>query len=187
MTAAIQSTQLTTLELKFLLALLGFPNYRAPIAQIRPLAKVSLVGRDRLCQQLAQKGLIDYERISTQFGLTATGRTVLNLDTSVLPITPDEKYVLLSCRDRSSTPPQIHHRVPPDQRQPLINSLAEQGLLRVTKRQLGDVWLTAIGQQFLRDACNPQGDLPVISWTVMSHYLQFMRQSLTQTEESPLT
>lgn len=180
MVASFNSNQLTTLELKFLLSLLGFPHYRAPIAQLSPLAKVSLTGRDRLCQQLAQKGLVDYERISTRFGLTATGRTVLNLDTSVLPITPDEKYVLMSCRDRSITPQQIHPRVPPDQRQSLIASLAAQGLLRVTKRQLGEVWLTTAGQQYLRDDCSPQGNSPVISWTLMSHYLQFMRQSLSQ-------
>ena len=176
------STQLTSLELKFLLALLGFPNYRAPINGIQTLAKVSLAGRDRLCQQLAEKHLVDYERISTRFGLTATGRTVLNLDTSVLPITPDEKYVLMSCRDRSIPPQQIHHRVPPDQRQALISNLAAQGLLQVTKRQLGEVWLTEAGQQFLRDDCNPQGNFPVVSWTLMSHYLQFMRQSFPQSQ-----
>lgn len=175
------SPQVTALELKFLLGLLYFPGYRGPIAQIRSLGKLSLAGRERLCQQLTQRGYVNYENIARRFGLTATGRTLLELDTSVLPITPDEKYVLQSCRDRSITPQQIHGRIPQNQRQALIYQLAQQGLLRITQQQVGDVWLTSLGQTFLRDDYVPQGDSPVISLTLMSHYLQFMRQSLTPT------
>ena len=172
------SSQITSVELKFLLSLLSFPNYRAPISQIQPTSKLSLAARDRLCQQLLYRGFVTYEDIITRFGLTATGRTLLTLDTSVFPVTPDEKYVIRSCRDHSITPSQIHPRVPKDQRQALIVGLAAQGLVRVIKRQLGDVWLSETGQQFLREECTPQGNTPAISWTLMSHYLTFMRQSL---------
>lgn len=178
MVSSSTAFQITSQELKILLLLLGFPNYRAPVSQIQPTPKLSTAARDRLCRQLQQKELICCEAIVTRLGLTATGRTLLDLDTSVLPVTPDEKYVLQSCREHSITPGQIHPRVPPDQRQRLIARLAQQGLVKITKRQLGDVWLSERGQQFLRDECAPQGNSPAISWTLMSHYLRFLRQSL---------
>lgn len=171
------SLQPTSLELKFLLALLVYPNYRAPVTQIHFPGKLSATARDRLCKQLHQKNLVDCEEFATRFGLTAIGRTLLGLDTSVLPVTPDEKYVLRSCRAASITPGQIHSRVSPELRQPLIAELAQQGLIRITQKRLGDVWLTEAGQKFLREDCTPQGNLPVISWTLMSHYLRFMRES----------
>lgn len=181
MTALSTSSQITSPELKFLLRLLAFPNYRAPVSQIRFPTKMSIASRDRLCQQLLRKGWVNCEDIITRFGLTATGRTLLTLDASVLPVTPDEKYILRSCREHSITPGQIHPRVPKDQRQTLLVGLAQQGLIRATKRQLGDVWLTEAGQHFLRDECAPQGNTPVVSWTLLSHYLRFMRQSMPST------
>ncbi|MDB9528267.1 hypothetical protein PN498_19905 [Oscillatoria sp. CS-180] len=175
--ALLTPPEITSPELKFLLLLLKYPNYRAPIAQLRSHAKSSIAARDRLCKQLCQKGLMGYEDAITRFGLTATGRTLLKLDRSVLPVTPDEKYVMKSCQESSITPGQIHPRVPKDQRQQLIARLADQGLIRITQRQLGDVWITEAGQRFLREDCIPQGNHPVVSWTLLSDYLRFMRQT----------
>ena len=72
--------------------------------------------------------------------------------------------------------------MPDDQRQRLIVALAEQQLVRITQRRLGDVWLTAAGQQFLRDEYVPQSDTLTISWTLMGHYLQFMRRAASHGE-----
>lgn len=88
--------------------------------------------------------------IVTRFGLSATGRTLLQLDTSVWPVTPDEKYILQSCRDRSIHPDRVCARVPREPRQALIASLAQQGLLRITQQTVGDVWLTPQGVARLR-------------------------------------
>lgn len=168
--------QMSSLELKFLLRLLNFPHYRAPLSQIRPNAQTIPAVRDRLCKQLQRRGWVDYEDTVTQFGLTAAGRTLLTLDTSILPITPDERFVLRSCGDTSITPGQISSRVPKNQRQRLILALAQRGLIRVVQRQIKDVWLTTEGQKFLREDCAPQGHVPVLSWSLMSSYLQFLRQ-----------
>ncbi|MEM0979764.1 MAG: hypothetical protein AAGH78_05765 [Cyanobacteria bacterium P01_H01_bin.58] len=168
--------QMSSLELKFLLRLLSFPHYRAPLAQIRPNAQTSPAVRDRLCRQLQRRGWIDYEEVVTQFGLTAAGRTLLTLDTSILPITPDERFVLQSCGDSSITPGQIKSRVPKNHRQRLILGLEQRGLIRVVQRPIKDVWLTTEGQRFLRNDCSPQGQTPVLSWSLMSSYLQFLRQ-----------
>ena len=182
MSSLSAATLLAPLELKFLLSLLPHPHYRAAMTEICPQPKLSGAQRDRLCQQLRQRHWIDYEEIVTRFGLTACGRTLLNLDTSVWPITPDEKYVLQSCQYRSITPGQIAAKVPDNQRQRLIVALAEQQLVRITHRRLGDVWLTVAGQQFLRDEYVPQGDTLTISWTLMGYYLQFMRRSTSHGE-----
>ncbi|MGF1522899.1 MAG: hypothetical protein ACFBSF_11345 [Leptolyngbyaceae cyanobacterium] len=172
-------SQLPASELKFLLRLLQFANYRAAIAQIRPNAKTTPAERDRLCRQLYQKGLVDCNDAIVRFGLTAAGRTLLTLDRTVLPVTPDERLILKSCQRGSATPGNIHPRVPKDRRQHLLTKLNEQGLIRVTQRQLGDVWLTDEGARFLREDCTPQGHAPAISWNLLSSYLQFMRQPTT--------
>jgi hypothetical protein len=124
--------QITLLELKLLLLLLSFPGYRAPLAQIHPQANLSMAARDRLCYQLQQKGLIECEDSITRFGITATGRTLLSLDTSVLPVTPDEKSVLRSCQEHSITPSQIHPSVPPNLRQVLIAGLQQFQIQNLT-------------------------------------------------------
>ena len=169
------SLQLPPTELQCLLWLLRHPNYRAPAAAEPPLPQLSTTRRDRLWQQLKDKGLVDFEIIVTRFGIAAAGRTLLHLDTSVLPVTPDEKYVLQSCRDRSIHPDQICYKVPTDQRQALVADLAQQGLIRITQQRLGAIWLTSAGKAFLRDECAPQGEAPAISWTQLSAYLTFMR------------
>ncbi|WP_152624696.1 hypothetical protein [Leptolyngbya iicbica] len=120
-----------------------------------PLPQLSTVRRDRLWQQLKAKGLVDFDVVVTRFGLSATGRMLLQLDRSVLPVTPDEKWVLRSCRDRSIHPDQIAYKVPHDQRQALIAGLAEQGLLRITRQQIGKIWLTPAGAAVLRYDCAP--------------------------------
>ena len=184
MSSLSAAAPLAPLELKFLLLLLTHPHYRAAMTEICPQPRLSGAQRDRLCQQLRQRNWIDYEAIVTRFGLTAHGRTLLELDTSVWPITPDEKYVLQSCQYRSITPGQICSKVPENQRQRLIIALAEQQLIRITQRRLGDVWLTPAGQRFLRDEYVPQGDTLTISWTLMGHYLQFMRRAESPHEHS---
>lgn len=141
-----------------LLWLLRYPHYRASATVVNPHPQLSATRRDRLWRQLHHQGLIDFEVVVTRFGLAATGRTLLQLDRSVLPVTPDEKYILQSCRDRSIHPDQISHKVPPSQRQALVMGLAQQGLIRITQQKLGDIWLTPAGVSFLRHDCAPQGD-----------------------------
>ena len=115
-----------------------------------PLPQLTTARRDRLWRQLQQKGLVEFDVVVTRFGLSAQGRMLLHLDRSVLPVTPDEKYVLQSCRDRSIHPDQICHKVTHDSRQKLVTGLAQQGLLRITRQQLGEIWLTPAGEAVLR-------------------------------------
>ncbi|MEM6713657.1 MAG: hypothetical protein AAF622_01145 [Cyanobacteria bacterium P01_C01_bin.147] len=168
--------QLSSPELQCLLWLLRYPSYHAPIGAEPPLSQLSAARRDRLWRQLQEKQLVDFEVVVTRFGIAAAGRTLLQLDTSVLPVTPDEKYVLQSCHDHSIHPDQICHKVPSAQRPGLIVDLAQKGLIRITQQHLGEIWLTAAGAAFLRDECAPQGETVAISWSLLSAYLAFMRQ-----------
>lgn len=147
---------------------------------LQPQTKLSVRQCDRLWKRLQQLGLVDFEVVVTRFGLSATGRTLLQLDRSVLPVTPDEKCILQSCRNRSVHPAQISAKVPRDCRQSLLAALAQQKLIRVTQQKLENVWLTGRGQAFLRYEFAPQGNAPAVSWTLLSDYLQFMRQVDTQ-------
>lgn len=147
--------------LKCLLRLLEYPDYRAPAASLPPHPKWSKSRCDRFWRQLQQQGLVDFEVIVTRFGLSATGRVLLLLDTSVLPVTPDEKYILQSCRDRSIHPDQVCAKVSRHQRQPLIAGLARQGLIRITRQTVGEVWLTPAGAALVQEShCTLQAQPP---------------------------
>lgn len=164
-------------ELNLLLQLLAYPNYRAEISQLRLGSKTSAANRDRLCQALCDKGWLAGITTVQRFRASRTGRTLLTLDTTSLPITPDEHWVLKSCRDHSITPSQINRRVPANLRQRLIQGLVDQGLIRITQSRRSTIWLTAAGQRFLRHDYCPSGDQPVLSLTALGHYLTFLRRS----------
>lgn len=169
---------LTSIELKFLLQLLGRPNYRASINKIRPNPKTSIAKRDRICLQLCRKGLVDYTYEAQKFAITPAGFTLLNLDTTSLPVTPAELWTLRSCAERSITPREINRKVPVNERQQMIRNLEQRGLVKVTKTQLKEVWLTQPGQYYLRHDCRPKGAYPVLSFNLLGDYLRFLRESL---------
>jgi len=85
--------------------------------------------RYQICRQLQAKGLLNFREDMIRFGLTVTGKTLLTLDTSVWPVTPDQLLVLRSCIHGRIGPQQIHRRVPVDQRQRLLRQLAQKRLI----------------------------------------------------------
>lgn len=173
---------LTSIELKFLLQLLRSPNYRAPISKIRPNPKTSAAKRDKICLQLSSKGLVDYTYAAQQFAITPAGFTLLNLDTTSLPVTPAELWTLRSCAERSITPQEINRKVPVNERRQMIRNLEQRGLVKVTKIQLKEVWLTEPGQYYLQHDCCPKGAHPFLSPDLLCDYLCFLRQSLSTSE-----
>ena len=178
--------ELTAIELKFLVRLLAHEAYRARISQIKPNAKTSARDRDRVCMQLCSKGLVDYTHEIIQFGLTPAGRTLLNLGTTSLPVTPDELHTLKAAEHQPVAPGKIK-RVSSRDRQRIIRNLEDRGLLNVKKTQFKEVWLTQQGKLYLRDQCTPQGSQPALSLSMLGHYLTFLRQALTipPTESEP--
>ncbi|MEO1402104.1 MAG: hypothetical protein AAFV72_12775 [Cyanobacteria bacterium J06635_1] len=169
---------LTPAELKFLLLLLGTPHYRTVITAIKPAPKTKAAERDRICMDLCSKGLVEYSAEVAQFAIAPAGRTLLNLDTTSLPVTPSELWTLRSCRQQTIAPGQISRKVPVSDRQTIIQALKQRGLITVKKTQIQDVWLTPQGQQFLRHDYQPQGTAPILSGNLLGHYIQFLRKAM---------
>jgi hypothetical protein len=144
----LSKTALSAPELKLLQYLQSCPKYRADIAQLKLALKAAPL--TRLCQSLRDQGWVATEMNIQRFRASRTGRTLMALDTTALPLTPDQYWVLRSCRDHSIAPGQINRRVPANLRLGLIQTLADQGLVKITKSQLVAVWLTPAGQQMLQ-------------------------------------
>jgi predicted transcriptional regulator len=149
--------------------------------------KTSPSERDRVCRTLGSKGLIGYHEDVKQFSLTPAGRTLLTLDTSVLPVTPDELLVLRTGAKKMGTPGEVPKKVPSDSRQQLIRNLEQRGLVKVQKTQLQEVWLTPAGERYLREDCEPEGGQPVLSLSLLGAYLRLMRQGGKDREQGSLT
>lgn len=177
--------KLEAAEIKFLLKLLGCSGYGGKISALAPSAKTTAAERDRIGESLSNKGLVECDREIARFTLAPAGKTLLGLDTTSLPVTPDELKVLRACKG-SMTPGALGSRVPAHSRQQLLASLAERGLIKVSKVTLKAARLTAQGKQFLRDEYEPSGHYSLGSATMVAHYLRFLRASLAQASAAQL-
>lgn len=167
---------LSSLELKFLLRLLEHaPDYRTPISQIKLNAKTAATERNRICQNLCSKGLAEYVDIIQQYRTEPAGKTLLEADTSTIPVSPEELALLQVAEDKIAKPGQTT-KVPTGDRQRLLSQLKERGLISVKKSQIKDVWLTTQGRQYLLHDCMPTG-AALLPLSMLGTYLSFLRQS----------
>lgn len=164
------------LELKFLLKLLGFPDYRAPIGEIKPNPKTTTAERDAICRGLLHRSLVDYSLEVVAIAITPAGKSLLSLDTSKLPITESELEIIRSCANGAIAPTGID--IPPASREESIQSLISRGLIKAEKTQIQEVWLTQLAMEYLREEYNPSGTNPVVSLDLLSNYLRFLRKFL---------
>ncbi len=111
--------------------------------------KSSARQRNLACQRLCDRGWLTYDLDITQLGLTLTGKTLLGLDLSVWPVTPDERLILRSCLGGRIGPGQIHHRVPMGDRQRLLVGLIDQGLIVMYRSAIVRLCLTPPGMEAL--------------------------------------
>lgn len=141
--------RLKTIELKFLLKLLEKKEHRGHISDLKPNCKTSAAKCDRLCHTLAKKGLIDYDTEIFRFTISAPGRMLLSLQTTSLPVTPDELKVLRTCKG-SMTLEKLGHCVPDNMKQQLVEALVSRRLLKVVKLAITEVQLTEAGKTWLQ-------------------------------------
>lgn len=139
---------LEAVELKFLLKLLESEEQRSPIAALKPNSRTSLAKCDRICHSLSEKGLVEYDAEIFRFTISAPGRMLLTLQTTSLPVTPDELKLLRVCKG-SMTAEKLGGCVPIEGRSQLISGLVARKLLKVTKKAIQEVRLTEIGKAFL--------------------------------------
>jgi hypothetical protein len=161
-------------ELKFLLMLLGYPpDYRVALSNIRPTEKLS--ERNRACRQLIARGLIDCSTEILRFKASSAGKALIKHDSAKLPISDEELLVINAGLHETVTPGQALKGVSDHERQTLLKSLTDRGLIQ-SETRIQDVWLTPSGQLFLQYECEPQGN-STISLNLLSNYLGFLRRA----------
>jgi len=169
-----------TNELKFLLKLLGCPNYRSSLSAS---GFKSITGKEKLCRDLGDRGFVDFSREIAAVKILPTGRALLKMSTEQLPITDKELKVLekISKSSGKIAPSKITvSSVKAAEREAILESLGDRGLIEVEKklkRTKAEVWLTLQGIEYLQDEYSPKG-AATISLDLLNNYLDFLRKSL---------
>jgi DNA-binding MarR family transcriptional regulator len=178
-------------ELKFLLRLLGCENYRSSLS-----GKIfqSFKGKDKICQNLGDRELVDYSREIAAVKILSPGKALLKLDSAQIPITDKELKVLESISKASGkiTPSKIKpSSLKAPEKETILKTLSERGLIEVEtklKKTKAEVWLTERGIEYLRDEYNPnKGVQPVISLDLLNNYIRFLRKPLRDKSEQVST
>jgi hypothetical protein len=170
-----------TSELKFLLKLLGFPDYRAPLSKITPNSKTSATERERICRKLLTRELVDCSHEVTKLKIASPGKALLKSQPTEVPVTDQELKVLRASEKEKITPGKTG--VPAAEREAIIQRLADRGLIEL-ETKIKEVSLSKDGQEYLRDKYTSKGSQAVLSLEMLTNYLRFLRKSLrVQTDE----
>jgi hypothetical protein len=172
-----------TTELKFVLKLLGFDDYRAPLSKIQPNNQTRASEREKIGRTLCDRELVDCSKEVTKLKITPPGKALLKLDPAELPVTEQELKVLRASEKEKISPGKTN--VPAAQRQAIIQSLVDRGLIEV-ETKIKEVWLSDRGREYLRDDYSPKGSQPTISLDMLNNYCRFLRKSLS-VETAPST
>lgn len=165
----------TIAELKFVLKLLGYEDYRAPITKLNPTDKTSTAARDKICRDLAEREFVDYTREISQFKAEPAGKAALK-DGAQLPLSDYQTNVLEACLEKTITP-GIVTKIPSSERQEIIQDLEAKGLIKAIKTQIKEVRLTERGRAYLKQEYIPTGN-SLISLNLLQNYLRFLRREL---------
>ncbi len=166
-----------TNELKFLLNLLGCANYRSSLSR-SPFK--SFKGKDKICQNLGDRELVDYSREIATVKILAPGQALLKLDSAQVPITDKEIKVLEKISKSAGIAPSKITSLKAAERTTILKALGDRGLISVEikmKRTQAEVWLTQRGIEYLRDEYTPEGKAN-INLDLLNNYLRFLRQNL---------
>jgi len=167
--------KLKPMELKFLLKLLKCPNYCGPMKALTPgESKGAAAERDRICQDLCSRGIVAYRSEVMRFAIAPPGKALLKLDPRTLPISIQDLKVLQRCQT-SITPGKLGTDATPEERQKVIRSLEERGLVKVSSSVFKEAWLMPQGATFLRDELEVSGGA-TISLNLLGNYLRFLQR-----------
>ncbi len=137
-----------TNELKFVLKLLGCPNYRSSLSAG---GFKDFKGKDKICRDLGDRGLVDYSREIASVKILPAGRALLKTAKDQLPLTPNEVKVLESLSKASGkvTPSKINVKsVKSGERDAILQRFHDRGLIEVEtkiKRQKAEVCVEVTG------------------------------------------
>jgi hypothetical protein len=168
-----------TIDLKFLLKLLSFPDYRAPLTKVAPNSKMPVAERERICRKLCDRKLVDCSCEITKFKIASPGKELVKSQTDGL-LTPEEFKILKACEKGTITPRRTG--IPEAEQQTMIQNLVDRGLIQVGKKdkKIKEVWLTERGMDFVREEYDPKGAGNItLTKNMLADYLRFLRQSLS--------
>ncbi|MDM3845368.1 MAG: transcription factor RcaD [Aphanizomenon gracile PMC627.10] len=179
-----------TKELKFILKLLGCPNYRTGLSSS---TFDSFKGeKNKICRDLGELEYVDYSREIATVKILPPGQALLKLDSAQLPIDDKELKVLEKIGKSSGkiAPSEIKvSSLKSDERDAILKTLGERGLIAIEikmKRLKAEVWLTERGIEVLRDEYNPEGKAN-IDFNLLGNYVRFLRKNLRVKSEKVST
>jgi len=170
-----------TKELKFILKLLGCPNYRTGLSS--SIFDSFKSEKNKICRDLGELEYVDYSREIATVKILPPGQALLKLDSAQLPIDDKELKVLEKIGKSSGkiAPSEIKvSSLKSDERDAILKTLGERGLIAIEikmKRLKAEVWLTERGIEVLRDEYNPEGKAN-IDFNLLGNYVRFLRKNL---------
>jgi len=179
-----------TKELKFILKLLGCPNYRTGLSSSTFDSFKS--EKNKICRDLGELEYVDYSREIATVKILPPGQALLKLDSAQLPIDDKELKVLEKIGKSSGkiAPSEIKvSSLKSDERDAILKTLSERGLIAIEikmKRVKAEVWLTERGIEVLRDEYNPEGKAN-IDFNLLGNYVRFLRKNLRVKSEQVST
>ncbi|MEA5530979.1 transcription factor RcaD [Dolichospermum sp. UHCC 0684] len=179
-----------TKELKFILKLLGCPNYRTGLSSSTFDSFKS--EKNKICRDLGELEYVDYSREIATVKILPPGQALLKLDSAQLPIDDKELKVLEKIGKSSGkiAPSEIKvSSLKSDERDAILKTLSERGLIAIEikmKRLKAEVWLTERGIEVLRDEYNPEGKAN-IDFNLLGNYVRFLRKNLRLKSEQVST
>ena len=179
-----------TKELKFILKLLGCPNYRTGLSS--SIFDSFKSEKNKICRDLGELEYVDYSREIATVKILPPGQALLKLDSAQLPIDDKELKVLEKTGKSSGkiAPSEIKvSSLKSDERDAILKILSERGLIAAEikmKRVKAEVWLTERGIEVLRDEYNPEGKAN-IDFNLLGTYVRFLRKNLRLKSEKVST
>jgi hypothetical protein len=179
-----------TKELKFILKLLGCPNYRTGLSS--SIFDSFKGEKNKICRDLGELEYVDYSREIATVKILPPGQALLKLDSAQLPIDDKELKVLEKTGKSSGkiAPSEIKvSSLKSDERDAILKILSERGLIAAEikmKRVKAEVWLTERGIEVLRDEYNPEGKAN-IDFNLLGTYVRFLRKNLRLKSEKVST
>jgi predicted transcriptional regulator len=179
-----------TKELKFILKLLGCPNYRTGLSS--SIFDSFKSEKNKICRDLGELEYVDYSREIATVKILPPGQALLKLDSAQLPIDDKELKVLEKIGKSSGkiAPSEIKvSSLKSDERDAILKTLSERGLIAIEikmKRLKAEVWLTERGIEVLRDEYNPEGKAN-IDFNLLGTYVRFLRKNLRLKSEQVST
>ena len=164
------------IELKFLLKLITEPNYRSKISKIKPNDKTRAAKRDEICKSLYRNNYVDLTEKITKIRITDEGKILLKVDSTDLPVTPEENKAIKAFSKTDTITPGKINKIKPDRREEIINNLIDKGFIEAAEIKIESVWLTEEGKKFLATESSLSGGGNItFSKKMFADYLGFIR------------